>query len=210
MIYGKTASGLAVNLYAASELTTDLRGVPVKVVQETSYTSDGKVRIRVDPKQPVRFTLSCRVPSFAGREGMRDFEREWKHGDSVDLDFRTEPAVVFDSFNGIPRAAMKYGPLVMAAVWNDSLAVRKVNLRKVIHGSHSHFEEWPYPPSLLAGASGNPVFQRVSGPEPAFTAEVVPTPLESAGSAPFTVRYIPFCSVIAQKYSVYLPLQRRA
>ena len=133
LIYGKTEDGLTVNLYAASELTTEIRGVPVRVVQDTSWPFSGKIRIRVEPTRPVRFALSCRVPSWARAQDPQRFDRDWKSGDFVDLDFRMEPITIADNFNGVPRVALKYGPLVMAAAWDDSVPVRKVNLRKVIH-----------------------------------------------------------------------------
>jgi DUF1680 family protein len=209
LIYGKTAEGLAINLYAASELTTEIGGVRVRVVQETTWPLSGKVRIRVEPKRPVRFALACRVPSWAGSQQAQRFDREWKSGDFVDLDFSIEPRVVIDNFNGVPRAGLQYGPLVMAAAWDDSVPVRKVNLNKVIHGAHSFFEEWPFPPSLLVRGGSAPVFTRLPGPDLAFQAEAVP-PGVSESTAPFQLRFVPFCSDIRSKYSVWLPLQRKA
>ena len=57
---------VAVNLYEPSTLDATLAGTPVKLTQKTRYPLDGAVEISVDPKQPVRFALLLRIPSWCG------------------------------------------------------------------------------------------------------------------------------------------------
>ena len=92
----------------------------------------------------------------------------------------------------------------MAATWNDDLPVRKASLNKVIHGSHSHFEQWPTVPSL--DSAPVPV---ASSTELAFDAKGISPPVPGApADARVALRYVPFSSAIRDKYSVWLPLHR--
>jgi hypothetical protein len=91
--------GLAAVVYAPSEVRTAAAGVPVVVTEETEYPFRGTVRIAVDPKIPVRFSLDLRIPAWA--EGARvavngvgepaktgtfhRLERLWAKGDVVEL-----------------------------------------------------------------------------------------------------------------------------
>jgi DUF1680 family protein len=219
LIYGKRADGLAVNLYAASEASLDVNGVRVRIAQETRYPDDGLVRLRLDPARPLRFALHYRVPAWCAGEQPSihvngaawtgepgPLTREWKSGDEVLLRFPVRAGLVYDTFNGTPRAALRYGPLVMAATWNDDLPVRKASLNKVIHGSHSHFEQWPDLPSLdtmpVAGASNRELTFEAAGVAPP-----VPGVAPPSGSR-VALRYVPFSSAIRSKYSVWLPLHR--
>jgi hypothetical protein len=98
----------------------------------------------------------------------------------------------------------------MAATWHDDLPVRKAVLNKVIHGSHSHFEQWPDVPSLDSAPVASPA--AVGGSEPAFDARGVAPPVPGIAppdDARVAIRYVPFCSAIESKYSVWLPLHRR-
>ena len=218
LIYGQRADGIAVNLYAASEAALSIDGVRVRIAQETRYPYDGLVRLRIDPARPVRFALHYRVPAWCGSAPPVEVNRsvwsapgaivrEWKPGDEVTLRFPMRAELVQEPFNGTPRAALRYGPLAMAATWTDDLPVRKATLNKVIHGSHSHFEQWPYVPSL----NSVPVAGDSSG-EPVFTATGTAPPVPGApapANPRVALRYVPFCSAIRSKYSVWLPLHGR-
>ncbi|MES2921808.1 MAG: beta-L-arabinofuranosidase domain-containing protein [Verrucomicrobiota bacterium] len=65
MAYSKSPDTIWVNLYGGSEYTTEINGVKVKLTQETEYPWDGKVRLKVEPENPVTFTLKLRVPGWA-------------------------------------------------------------------------------------------------------------------------------------------------
>jgi uncharacterized protein len=65
MAYSKSAGAIWVNLYGGSEYTTEIKGVKVKITQETQYPWEGGVKIKVEPEQPVEFTLKVRLPGWS-------------------------------------------------------------------------------------------------------------------------------------------------
>ena len=117
LIYAQQGSRVYVNLFIGSEASITVRGVPVKISQQTSYPWDGRVTIHVDPARPVTADLYVRVPQWARREqpadtlyrfsppipplvevagvttwrwdptGYRAFSRTWKAGDTVNVTF---------------------------------------------------------------------------------------------------------------------------
>lgn len=88
-LYGRSGQGLAVNLYCDSEvffgtgpapgaggLGESANAVSVRVRQETSYPSDGRVELTLEPERPCRFPLYLRIPSWAkGTEVLLNGER---------------------------------------------------------------------------------------------------------------------------------------
>ena len=103
MAYATDGKDVFVNLFMNG--TAELNGV--KLATETDYPWNGKVKITVTPrKDGDRFALKVRVPgwargkpvpsdlyvqtepsAFANENGYRVFERAWKAGDTVELDF---------------------------------------------------------------------------------------------------------------------------
>lgn len=141
--YVKAADALYVNLYAGSKIHVgEVAGTPVEMVQETNYPWDGKVRITVNPTEARRFALHVRVPDrhtsrlyaeSPAVRGLRSFtvngervepeilkgyavlHREWKSGDTIELELPMEPQrVVADSRIAADRdsVALQYGPLI--------------------------------------------------------------------------------------------------
>jgi DUF1680 family protein len=53
-----------VNLFVSSKTKLDVGGTAVALAQTTNYPWDGKVKIKVDPKQAVDFTLCVRIPGW--------------------------------------------------------------------------------------------------------------------------------------------------
>ncbi len=52
-------------LYGASELRTEVHGVPVTITQETAWPAETTVRLTVEAAAPVDFDLVLRVPGYA-------------------------------------------------------------------------------------------------------------------------------------------------
>ncbi len=131
-IYAWRGNRLYVALYAAGSAKIPLAGGAVKISQETSYPWEGKVKVRVDPeKKDESFELLLRVPAWCGgrarftlagkevvpplRDGFACFQRKWKRGDTVEVEFPMEirrvhadPRVRADR----GRTALARGPVV--------------------------------------------------------------------------------------------------
>jgi len=96
--------GLAAVAYGPCEVRTQIRGVPVRVIEETDYPFRGKVHLTVSPDHPLSFRLQLRIPGWAAGATVRvnsvriadpdpgtfaSVERTWKAGDRVDIEFPT-------------------------------------------------------------------------------------------------------------------------
>ena len=130
--YAKSPGALWVNLYGGSEFKTELApGVSVKLVQETAYPWNGRVRLVVSPSKPAEFELKLRIPGWAKSATIRvnslpfadvtkagtyfALHRTWQSGDVVDVDFPM-PAVLVESNplveETLNQVAIKRGPVV--------------------------------------------------------------------------------------------------
>ena len=109
-IYFRAPDGVAVILYAPSELRWSLGGAAVTLTQTTGYPLEQTVALRISCAAPVSFALYLRIPGWLERPAMihvngqlataemrRGFailRRKWSAGDTVTLDlplsFRTE------------------------------------------------------------------------------------------------------------------------
>lgn len=131
--YAKSEGAIWVNLYGASEITTELPGIGrVTLIQETEFPWAGRIRIKIMDVPGKEFALNLRVPSWAKGASVRvnlrplqlskplpgtyiELRRYWQCGDIVDLDFfmRTElieaHPFVEETFG---QVAVKRGPLV--------------------------------------------------------------------------------------------------
>ena len=120
------AEGLVAATYAPCEVNTMLRGVPIRVVEETEYPFRGSVRISVHPDKPLSFPLRLRIPAWAegasiavnGKAVARpkagsfaSVERAWTAGDGVEISFPMRPRVS-RWFND--SVAVERGPLVFS------------------------------------------------------------------------------------------------
>lgn len=126
-IYFHDEQSLYVNLYVASQLTW--RDRDVTVTQVTRFPDEPRAKLRVQAERLTRFALKLRIPAWCanmsvtlnGRSvrgdrspsGYLTIDREWKSGDTVDVELpmtlRTE------SLPGSPdRVAFCYGPIVLA------------------------------------------------------------------------------------------------
>lgn len=65
LIYAVNTNNLYVNLFIGSHSHTEVNKVPIKVVQETNYPWDGKVRIGISPEKKTKFALQVRIPGWA-------------------------------------------------------------------------------------------------------------------------------------------------
>ncbi|MGB9836401.1 MAG: beta-L-arabinofuranosidase domain-containing protein [Candidatus Saccharicenans sp.] len=120
--------GVALTLYAPSEVSLKVgsKGQTVRIIEDTDYPFDERVRLTVYTEKPADFPLYLRIPGWAEKTeivlngtvqfsddrpgGFVKIERTWKHGDQVELSFSAPIKVVF--WEKIGRAAsVRRGPL---------------------------------------------------------------------------------------------------
>ncbi|MBN2415269.1 glycoside hydrolase family 127 protein [bacterium] len=63
--YAKRGNDLYVNLYLSSSTSVDLAGTTVHLIQESLYPWDGRILIKVNPKDIEKFTINLRIPGWA-------------------------------------------------------------------------------------------------------------------------------------------------
>jgi DUF1680 family protein len=122
------ADGVVINLYDAAAAQLNLSdGTPVGVKVDSLYPTDGRIRITVTTASPKAFAIKLRVPEWArrravlpagaepGRDGYFALQRTWRSGDTVELDLNLEPRVLVGTGMDEDKAALLYGPLILAA-----------------------------------------------------------------------------------------------
>jgi hypothetical protein len=118
--------GLTAAVYAPCEVHTVLRGIPVHVIEQTSYPFRGSVRITINPASPSVFPLQFRIPSWAAGttilvngqaapapevSSFARVERKWKAGDRVEITFPMPPRISRGFHDSI---AIERGPIVFS------------------------------------------------------------------------------------------------
>lgn len=64
-MYAKSENTLYVNLYGQSEASLNLENNKVKLIQNTDYPWDGKIKLFIKPENPQNFKLKLRIPEWA-------------------------------------------------------------------------------------------------------------------------------------------------
>jgi DUF1680 family protein len=130
-IYMQGDQCIAVNLYADSETNVLISGVPLKIKQQTRYPRNGNIKVMVNPKKNVEFTLLLRKPGWCQkakvtvngktvdvteREGYLYLTREWaENGDVVELDLEMQVKLTRTHIiDREPSKAVMFGPIVLA------------------------------------------------------------------------------------------------
>jgi DUF1680 family protein len=212
-IYHHDEDSLYVNLFIASELTWEEKGLGLR--QETQFPEEDTTRILLSCEQPVKLTLKIRNPGWAqgvqinfnGQKLEVDTEpgnyisidRQWQDGDQIEV--RLPMQLTLET---VPNAAdwvvFLYGPLVLVG------ALGKENMPDVYLDSHPRrapINRFPTPavPSLTGGlekirASTEPV----SGKPLTFVTHGV--------GLPDDLELIPFYRLHHQRYTIYWQLQQ--
>jgi len=127
-IYFQDDAGVYVNLFIASELEWQERGV--RLVQETRFPLEDATQLTVRCARPARFALRVRVPYWVGRGGSASLngraldafaapssylvlDRTWRDGDRVSVTMPMALHAHSMPDDGTVQAIM-YGPLVLA------------------------------------------------------------------------------------------------
>ena len=109
----RRGGGLAAVAYGPCRVTAEVGGRTVTLAMSTGYPFDGKVEIRV-LSGGGRFPIFARVPHWSGLPDagqFRTFERDWKPGETIKLDF---PWTTRLSFWERDAVAVMRGPLLFA------------------------------------------------------------------------------------------------
>jgi DUF1680 family protein len=198
-IYYRDASGniLFVNLFVPSELSWKDKGITLR--QETRFPDEAVTRLKVTADKPTELTLNVRRPWWATEgfsvtvNGTRQqsagspssyvqIKRTWKTGDTVEvampMSFRME------GFKDNPkRAAVMYGPLVMAGVTQTNNRISAI----VTEDSPQKFL------SALKPVAGKPL--EFTAPASLFRTSLQP------GDQPITFK--PLLRMLDESYDVY-------
>jgi DUF1680 family protein len=197
--------GAVINLYDSGTAQLTLRdGTPVTLKIETLYPADSHIRIIVETAADKEFFIKLRVPAWCrnssikpsgarlGDDGYMGLHRKWKAGDTIELNLKLELRVEAGDHLNQGKAALFYGPLVLAADESlladtnqtlNSLALPKSDLAVTPEPAPGGRKTWP----------GAQVY-RVNA-----TAQ--------HGSGPFTTRLVPFADagITGKRYKVWLP-----
>ncbi len=128
-VFYHAADGVTVNLYSPAEATLKLAGNSmVRLRQETDYPNSGRIRIGVEPAQPVTFVLRLRIPAWAAQARVQvngrsvddavqpgtffEVRRKWSAGDQVTLDLPMNWRFVKGRQRQAGRVAVMRGPQV--------------------------------------------------------------------------------------------------
>lgn len=123
--------GVVVNLYDESHAHLRLRdGKNVEVTLATSFPAGEKIDIDINPKKPATFAVKLRIPTWCshatlklgdqtlpmtvGTDGYVAVLRNWKAGDRLNLVLPLTARIVAGDHYNLGRAAICYGPLVLA------------------------------------------------------------------------------------------------
>jgi len=141
---------LAANLYGPCRVTTQIGSTPVAIAENTAYPFEDTIHFKIDPAQPVEFTLIFRIPPTAsgatveaGTEakitrtpGRLEVRKFWKSGDTVTLrfDFDVRLRETADK-----KFYYQRGPLVFALKFPEKMTE---TIKFELKGKDSGFREY--------------------------------------------------------------------
>jgi uncharacterized protein len=212
-------AGLVVNLYDAGTAKLKLKDeTPVTLVTETRYPAEEQIRITVGLAGEKEFALKLRMPAWCratsvqlkgqpldltpGPDGYVAIKRAWMDGDQVELRFKLEPQVVVGDHKNKGKAAVLYGPLVLAAE-ADLLGDQFSNLSAVALPSAdlAALDVTPEPaPGKLRNWPGAEVF--------GVNAILRQASKSAQAGAPLRIQLIPFADAgnTGADYKVWIPV----
>ncbi|MBI83470.1 MAG: hypothetical protein CMJ81_09760 [Planctomycetaceae bacterium] len=125
----KDESGLILNWYGESDFQTKHKGIDVQIKQQTSYPSNGQVRIHVAPSKATEFDLRLRIPFWSKNTKIKvnskvipspqpgrylSLNRKWQQGDVIELLLDMAVAYWPGEQGRSDHASFYYGPLLLA------------------------------------------------------------------------------------------------
>jgi DUF1680 family protein len=201
-VYGRTADGIAVNLYTPSKTTVDVNGSPVTLEQKTDYPTGDSVSLAVNPAPDAKpFALRLRIPAWSPRTRIQingapvsiaarpgDFltlNRAWRPGDRVQLAFDMTPKLVLGDHENAGRATVTVGPIVLAADEGHNPECRPIS-RCELPGAGEDSSAFHVSRETAAGKSGVPVYE-VAAPGAEKPLRLIPFYAAGADGSSFAV-----------------------
>lgn len=144
----KTAGddGIAAMLLGPSQVSTEVKEVPVTIDEETEYPFSDSITFRITAGKPVEFPLRVRIPAWAGKvtveangatvdttDELRVLNKVWETGDEIKVTFEN-PVMTSKCANG--ELAVYRGPLLYVLPWPSKTTV----LKKSRGGVPEYFE----------------------------------------------------------------------
>ena len=204
-IYARTADGIYVNLFIASELKDAPLGLTLR--QETAFPDEAGTRLTLKLAKPQTFTLHLRQPGWVTPGGFAikvngapvavttapstyvAVRREWREGDRVEIALPMHTTV-----EGLPDGsswyAILHGPIVLAhPAGTKDLAGLRANGSRMGHVANGPLEPLEQVPVLLTTAAAIPgkvVAEPAAGPLHFRLVDVVaPGPKDGLDLIPF-------------------------
>jgi DUF1680 family protein len=142
--------GIAINLYTSFEADVTLPGnIKVKILQETNYPNEGKVRITFTPSKPAKFPLHLRLPRWCSDpvvlvngKKMKSgavIERRWRRGDVVELDMKMEWRWISGTELNEGLFALMHGPVLYCLNPSRNNLDTLMNLRDITINPYSEY-----------------------------------------------------------------------
>ncbi len=150
-IYSESMDDLIVHLYIQGEAKFDIHGQQVKLRQKTEYPWDGKVTLNLELERNDTFGVKLRIPNWCKNaklsvnnqeidmndmveNGYIRIEREWKSGDTIELNLLMPVERVYSHPNvrqNASDAAIQRGPIIYCLESVDNVeALHKISLVK--------------------------------------------------------------------------------
>ena len=182
--YLQSGDTLYVSTFETSEGRFEVGGAPVTIDQESRFPAEGKATLVIHAPKPARFALRIRVPSWAAPLRAGDTicgggwaalpERTWKDGDRIDLSFTLRGRVIPGEYTNYARAALAWGPFVLAADMSENPTEESLQALRLAPGAEP----------VAVAAPGRLRFEsRVRGIWDTKTHEVTLVPFADAGAS---------------------------
>ena len=131
---GQTSEGIAVNIFESSRTQLTLNGQRVTVLQQSEFPRAGRSTWTLQLQKPATFAFKVRAPQWAQPMKLRQIgakqnatsgakiengwlilaPQRWKNGDRIALDFQVTARRVTGEDSNAGKAALLWGPLVLA------------------------------------------------------------------------------------------------
>jgi hypothetical protein len=153
--YFRDPSGVYVNLYIPSTLRWTHSGAQVSLTQKSKYPFDSLVQFEVTTSKKSEFAIHLRIPAWAegaavvinGKRAATDvvpgafvtIRRQWKSGDSIELDLPTRLRLEPIDARHPQIVALLCGPLVLFAITNTA---PDVTSQQLLAAKKTGEQEW--------------------------------------------------------------------